>query len=195
MTEEQSQKADVGDRSEDELRARLSEIEAILEQHPALRRVREMDRAREWYVRNAEDLLLAVDALNDDDLGFRLFMMGDEVPWDDDDGTREFFVEVGRHWHNYVASAMTVVDHMRHLFDAQPEDLQAEYAHKIKELIVPHDVVAFVHRSRQVALHRRVFTMGAAFRFHKGKQWFEVESAHFSSVTDRSRAGSSKRRS
>ncbi|NYJ00247.1 hypothetical protein HNR19_000945 [Nocardioides thalensis] len=171
MTEKESGEA------ESVLQARKIEIEAILEQHPALRAVQqmeEMDRAREWYVRNADHLLSAMDALNHDDLGFRLFMMGNEVAWNDEDGTREFFVEMGRHWHNYVASAVTVADHMRELFKEQSEDLHAEYVQKIDELIKPHAVVAFVHRSRNVALHRGVFTMGAAFRFRKGKQRFDV---------------------
>lgn len=104
-------------------------------------------------------------------------MLGDEVPWDDedDDPLREFVVEIGRLWHNYVASAVTVVDHMRKLFDKQPADLQSEYKQKIEELILPHDVVDFVHKSRQVAVHKGVFTPGATMRFQRGKQWYEVD--------------------
>lgn len=177
---ENSESQDVGadSRVEEDLRTRLAEVEAALEQNTALLHVQEMeemDRAREWYLRNAADLRLAMNSLNESGLGLQLFLRGGEVAWDDEDGTREFFVNVGLRWHNYVASAVTVADHMKHLFRAQHDDLKSEYEGKIAELIAPHGVVAFVHRSRNVTLHRGVFNMGATWKFQpRDRQRFEV---------------------
>jgi hypothetical protein len=163
-------------RSVDEMRQRLAEIEAALEQHPALRRMQEMeemDRALQWYMRNAAALLLVIESLNQNHRGEILFIQ-DEVAWDDDDH-REFVIELGLGWHNFVAAAMMLTDHMKHLFADQPEDLKAEYEQKRDEIFAAHDVIDFVHKSRHILLHRGVFNTGVTWRFDRsGTNLFEV---------------------
>lgn len=64
---------------------------------------------------------------------------------------------------------------MRLQFDEQPEDLRAEYEQKKRELLDPHDVVAFVSRSRNVLLHGGVFQTGFTGRFTQTSEHFEAD--------------------
>lgn len=149
-----------------EHRARLHELETALETHPALlisQQMEEFDRVCQWSARNAAELLLVIRSLNEEGLGMRL-MAQSQVAWGDDEH-RDFVTELGRAWHNYVAGANTVVDHMRALFKDQPEDLQREYSQHKAQLLGPHDVVDFISRSRNILLHRGVFNTGITWQF------------------------------
>lgn len=174
--------ADGGDLTLDERRAlqeELQRLDAKVEKHPALamtQQAEELDRAMRWYLGNASECLDAIAALNESDLGLR--MMADidsEVPFGDDE-FREYVVELGRRWHNFVASAKTFADHMRLQFEQHhPADLQAEYEQKKQELLKPHDVVDFVSRSRNVLLHGRVFQTGLTMKFTQTSMEFEAD--------------------
>jgi hypothetical protein len=95
------------------LRAELERLEVKVEDHPALaviQQMEELDRVMLWYGQNAAEVLGTIDALNHDGLG-TLMMIQDEVPFGEKH--RDFATELGRTWHNFVASAHTVADHMR----------------------------------------------------------------------------------
>jgi hypothetical protein len=158
------------------LREELQQLEAQLDEHPALAVIQQseaLDRAMRWYVGNAADCLKTIDALNHDGLGMRLLAEG-EVPYGDD-LHREYVVELGRAWHNFAAGAKTFADHMRLQFDSQPADLKAEYEQKKRELLDPHDVIAFVSRSRNVLLHGGVFQTGVTWKFTQTSSHFEAD--------------------
>ena len=157
------------------LRDELRRLEESVERHPALgvtQQMEELDRAMHWYSGNAADCIRTIEALNHNGLGTRLMIEG-EVPFGED-LHRDYVIELGRAWHNFVAAAKTVADHMRLQFDGQPDDLKAEYEEKKQELLIPHDVVAFVSRSRNVLLHGGVFQTGVTWRFTKTSQSFEA---------------------
>ena len=167
-----------GELSADEarsLRAGLETLEATVERHPSLRviqQMEELDRVMLWYAQNAGELLRTVEALNHNGLG-TLLIMQEEVPFGNDH--RDYVAELGRTWHNWVAAANTFADHMREQFkEEQPPELQAEYEQKKRELLDPHDVIAFVSRSRNVLLHRGVFNTGVTWRFTQTTQHFEA---------------------
>lgn len=146
-----------------------------MEQHSALLRAQEMeemDRANEWYLRNAGALMYVIDSLSKNGRGETLFMR-DEVAWGDDDH-REFTVELGLGWHNYVAAARTVANHMHVLFSTQPDDLRAEYEQKKAELLGDQGVVQFVQKSRGIMLHQGVFNTGITWHLRRGRNRFEV---------------------
>ncbi len=156
------------------LRAELQRLEGAVREHPALvviQGMEELDRVMRWYEQNATEVLRAVEALNHGVLGTLLLMQG-EVPFGDDH--RDFVTELGRAWHNWVAVANTLADHMREQFKEQPADLQGEYEQKKRELLDPQDVVAFVSRSRNVLLHRGVFNTGVTWQFTRTTQKFEA---------------------
>lgn len=158
------------------LREELHQLEAQVDEHPALSVIQqseELDRAMRWYVGNAAECLKTIDALNHDGLGMRLLAEG-EVPWGDD-LHREYVVELGRAWHNFVAGAKTFADHMRLHFDSQPAELKAEYEHKKRDLLDPHDVIAFVSRSRNVLLHGGVFQTALTWKFTQTSSHFEAD--------------------
>lgn len=156
------------------LRAELQPLDEAIGGHPALgviQRMEELDRVMRWYAQNAAEVLRTVEALNHGGLGTLLLMQG-EVSFGDDH--RDFVTELGRAWHNWVAVANTLADHMREQFKEQPADLQGEYEQKKRELLAPQDVVAFVSRSRNVLLHRGVFNTGVTWRFSGTTQKFEA---------------------
>jgi hypothetical protein len=158
------------------LHAEQVDLEKAAEQHPALRAVQQMEEMRRvmlWYGKNGAEVVEIVKALNHDGLGTR-FLMEPEVPLFDD-GHLDYVTELGRRWHNYVASAEAVAEHMFHQFkDEQPADLRAEYKQKKADLLDPHDVVAFVARSRNIILHKGVFNTGVTWRFTQTSEHFEV---------------------
>ena len=157
------------------LRAELEGLEKAVEQHPALgvvQQMEEMRRAMLWYGKNGAEVVQVVKALNHDGLGTRL-LMEPEVPLFDD-GHLDYVTELGRRWHNYVASAKTVAEHMRVQFGKHPADLQAEYERKKKELLAPHDVVAFVTRARDVVMHQGVINTGVTWRLTQTGEHFEA---------------------
>lgn len=158
------------------LREELQQPEAQMTEHPALlviQQSEELDRAMRWYVGNAAACLQTIDALNHDGLGMNLLAEG-EVAYGDD-LHREYVVELGRAWHNFVAGAKTVADHMRLQFDSQPADLRAEYEQRKRELLDPHDVIAFVSRARNVLLHGGVFQTGVTWKFTQTSSRFEAD--------------------
>ena len=158
------------------MREELQRLEKSVERHPALglsQQMEELDRAMRWYAGNASECLRTIDVLNHDGLGTRLLMEG-EVAYGED-MHREYVTELGRTWHNFVAAAKTFADHMRLQFDNQPEDLRTEYEQKKRELLDPHDVVAFVSRSRNVLLHGGVFQTGVTWRFTQTSGSFEAD--------------------
>ena len=157
------------------LRAELERLEETIGGHQALRVIQQMeefDRVMLWYAQNAAEVLWTIEALNHGGLGTRLAMQG-EVPFGDDQ--RDFITELGRTWHNWVTVANTFADHMREQFKEQPADLQEEYEQKKRIMLDPHDVVAFVSRSRNVLLHRGVFNTGITWRFTQTNQTFEAD--------------------
>lgn len=161
------------------LREELKRLEAAVKQHRALivsQQMEELDRAMRWYAKNASECLRVIEALNHDGLGYRL-LAADEVPFGDEgDEHRGYITELGRTWHNFVASAQSLGDHMWHQFkEEQPADLRSEYLDKKKELLGPHDVTAFVSRSRNVLLHRGVFNTGFTYRFTQTMAHFEAD--------------------
>lgn len=96
------------------LREELHRLEKLAERHPALgvsQQMEELDRAMQWYAGNAADCQRTIDALNHDGLGTRLLIAG-EVPYGEDIH-RDYVTELGRTWHNFVAAAKTIADHMR----------------------------------------------------------------------------------
>lgn len=148
------------------LREELQRLEKSVERHPALgvsQQMEELDRAMRWYAGNAADCHRIIDALNHNGLGTRL-LMESEVAYGEDIH-RDYVMELGRTWHNFVAAAKTIADHMRLQFDNQPNDLRTEYEQMKRELLYPYDVVAFVSRSRNVLLHGGVFQTGVTWRF------------------------------
>jgi hypothetical protein len=156
------------------LRAELERLEVKVEDHPALvviQQMEELDRVMLWYGQNAAEVLMTIDALNHDGLG-TLMMIQDEVSFGEKH--RDFATELGRTWHNFVASAHTVADHMREQFNEQPDDLRQEYEQKKRELLDPHEVVGFVAKSRNVLVHRGVFHTGVTWRFTQKTDTFEV---------------------
>ncbi|UYM07518.1 hypothetical protein [Solicola gregarius] len=158
------------------LRDELHRLEASVEEHAALgvaQQMEELGRAMQWYLGNAADCLRTIDALSQDALGTRLLMEG-EVPYGDGIH-RDYVTELGRTWHNFVAAAKTFADHMRRQFDNQPEDLQAEYEQRKRELLDANGVVAFVSRSRNVLLHGGVFQTGVTWRFTQTSESFEAD--------------------
>lgn len=157
------------------LRAELQRLDEAISEHPALgviQQMEELDRVMRWYSQNAAEVLRTVEALNHGGLG-TLLLMQEEVPFGDDH--RDYVTELGRTWHNWVAAANTFADHMREQFKEQPADLQGEYEQKKREVLAPHDVVAFVSRSRNVLLHRGVFNTGVRWRFTRITQKFEAD--------------------
>jgi hypothetical protein len=156
------------------LRSELQRLDRAIERHPALvvsQQIEQLDRVMRWYAQNAAELLKTIEALNHGNLG-TLLLMQQEVPFGDDH--RDYVTELGRTWHNFVAAANTFADHMREQFKEQPPDLQKEYEQKKRELLDPHDVVAFISRSRNVLLHRGVFNTGVTWRFTTATEKFEV---------------------
>lgn len=157
------------------LRAELERLDETIGGHRALRviqQMEELDRVMLWYAQNAAEVLRTIAALNHGGLGTRLLMQ-EEVPFGDDQ--RDYITELGRTWHNWVAAANTFADHMREQFKEQPADLQEEYEQKKRKVLDPHDVVAFVSRSRNVLLHRGVFNTGITWRFTQTSQSFEAD--------------------
>lgn len=151
------------------LRAEMAELEETYLHHPALRiaqQMEELERATNWYVRNAEECMDCIDRLGKDGLGFEI-MTQSEVPTDGQ--LLAYVTELGRTWHNFVASANTFTDHMRHQFADQPDDLNSEYTRKRAELLAAHDVIKFIERSRNVLLHRGVFNTTLSWLFSDKK--------------------------
>lgn len=157
------------------LREELRRLDESVKRHSALgvtQQMEELDRAMQWYASNAAGCLRTIEALNNSGLGTRLLIEG-EVPYGED-VHRDYVIELGRTWHNFVAAAKTLADHMRLQFDGQPDDLKAEYEEKKLEFLGPHDVVAFVSRSRNVLLHGGVFQTGVTWKFTKTSSSFEA---------------------
>ncbi len=156
------------------LRVELEHLDEAIGRHQALvviQQMEELDRVMLWYGHNAAEVLRTINSLNSG-LGV-LLLAQEEVPFGEDEH-REYITELGRTWHNWVAAANTVADHMREQFKEQPPDLQEEYEQKKQELLAPHDVVAFISRSRNVLLHRGVFNTGVTWRFTQKSEHFEA---------------------
>lgn len=112
------------------LRAELERLDESISRHQALvviQQMEELDRVMRWYGQNAAEVLRTINSLNTG-LGV-LLLAQEEVPFGDDEH-RDYITELGRTWHNWVASANTVADHMRQQFKEQPPDLQEEYEQK-----------------------------------------------------------------
>ncbi|MDF9530611.1 hypothetical protein [Bacillus cereus] len=84
---------------------------------------------------------------------------------------REDFVafssEVARLLHNYLASAMTLVDHTRNLFKAEYKDTQfeKEYDNKKEQSFVQSPVSGFVKDLRNYSLHKMLPITGATLDY------------------------------
>lgn len=156
-------------------RARREAVYAQLQRHPslvAMQQLEEMGRAHHWFAQNGADLLSVIDSVNASNMGAAMFMEGDAAlvggPF------QEFVTDLGLRWHNYVAAAKTVEDHMFHIFEEQPDDLKAEYEERKAAQLDLHDVVDFVRRSRNVALHKGVFQINVTWRATTKGNGFEV---------------------
>ncbi len=138
--------------------ARQDEIYALLKMHPAIRawqRREEHDRALQYLYVNAEGLIALIDQLNEDGLGL-LLMTQSPVPDEDDEAWRQFLIELGRRWHNYAASAVTVVDHTRRLMEGESTSFSEQCA-AARAVQLDNPVIQFTHRSRVYLLHLGVF--------------------------------------
>lgn len=159
---------------EQAFRAELEQLESTMSNHPALVAIQQMEElqtAMWWHAGNAADCLGVIDALNHDGLGIRLLAEG-EIPAEEEH--RSFDVDLGRSWHNFVASAATFVDHTRRQLNSLPEELQSEYAERKRELLDPHDVVGFVSRFRNVVVHGGALQTGVTWTFTQTKESFDA---------------------
>jgi hypothetical protein len=78
-----------------------------------------------------------------------------------------FLTEVIRLLHNYLASAMTLVDHTRKLFKDEyaGTEFEKEYTKKIDELFVQSPVSRFIQDLRNYSMHRMLPMAGASVAF------------------------------
>ncbi|EOP48554.1 hypothetical protein IKQ_05528 [Bacillus cereus VDM053] len=78
-----------------------------------------------------------------------------------------FLAEIIRLLHNYLASAMTLVDHTRKLFRDEYEkiEFEKEYNKKIDELFVQSPVSRFIQDLRNYSMHRMLPMAGASVAF------------------------------
>lgn len=99
---------------------------------------------------NGEELLAATERLHDPDVGATLL---DEANREaGDQAHREF----KRHLHNFVASAMTVVDHTRVMMEERygDESVHAEYLDHITNTVAKSPVCKFVQNMRNYIVHK-----------------------------------------
>lgn len=120
-----------------------------IREHPATvahgRRVAVL-RTQYMLIENAQHLMSWIDAF-DGDQGFIL------MSEDQEEAREQYNDELCRRWHNYAASAMTLVSHHRTLMKAQTVEFKTRVAAKRTELLdVP--VVPFTQGLRNFMLHR-----------------------------------------
>lgn len=151
----------------------MEELDSKMANHPALVAIQQMEElqtAMWWEAGNAAECLKTIDMLKENGLGIRLMMQG-EIPAEEEH--RDFDTLLGRTWHNFVASAATLVEHTRRQLRALPQELQAEYGVKKRELLDPHDVVKFVSRCRNVVVHDGALQTGLTLKFTQTGQAFD----------------------
>ncbi|PGP39299.1 hypothetical protein CN993_27325 [Bacillus thuringiensis] len=80
---------------------------------------------------------------------------------------KAFLTEIIRLLHNYLASAMTLVDHTRKLFkdEYEKKEFEKEYNKKIDELFVQSPVSRFIQDLRNYSVHRMLPIAGASVAF------------------------------
>lgn len=83
------------------------------------------------------------------------------------EGLEAFLTEVIRLLHNYLASAMTLVDHTRKFFqdEYKETEFENEYNKKIAELFVQSPVSKFIQDLRNYSMHRMLPIAGASISF------------------------------
>ncbi|MFV5169743.1 hypothetical protein [Bacillus cereus] len=80
---------------------------------------------------------------------------------------KSFLTEIVRLLHNYLASAMTLVDHTRKLFRDEYEikEFEKEYNKKIDELFAQSPIAQFIQDLRNYSMHRMLPMAGASVAF------------------------------
>jgi hypothetical protein len=146
----------------------LREIQA----HPALVAAGRRDavlRSHSILTINGEDLIEWIDALSRRNAGLRIMAQG----LDDEDLLSQYTLELYRRWHNYVASAASLVDHVRVVKNKESEGFQEEFATRLEDMLSGQPVVAFTKDLRNYLLHygfpnssvRMSFGHGVDFKF------------------------------
>ena len=101
--------------------------------------------------RNGEDLLEWIDTLDKDNNGLLILAQGGLFEAGDVQG--EYLDELFRRWHNYIASAMTMVDHVRILMRKESSEFQTEY-NRVRQERLSSPVVPFTQGLRNYVLHK-----------------------------------------
>lgn len=101
---------------------------------------------------NAQELRETLTTFNQPPLVFHLWAV------DNRELFQEYYGEVIRHFHNFLASAGTLADHVKalvgRLYSGQP--FESEYQRKISEIFGSSGLAAFVQDLRNYMLHRRL---------------------------------------
>ncbi|MGG0730793.1 hypothetical protein [Bacillus paramycoides] len=114
------------------------------------------------FEKNNEEI---VNILNQYETDFNLAL---KISWFNNRKELEaFLTEVIRLLHNYLASAMTLVDHTRKLFRSEYKEteFEKEYNKKIDELFAQSPVSKFIQDLRNYSMHRRLPIAGASMSF------------------------------
>ena len=100
---------------------------------------------------NADELVEWIDLLNQGNVGLLVMAQGGIV--EPGDNVDEYVDELSRLWHNFIASAMTLVTHVQRVRKKQSPEFQAAYDNARKELLSA-PVVPFVQGLRNYWVHK-----------------------------------------
>ncbi|RHW25224.1 hypothetical protein D0Z08_19875 [Nocardioides immobilis] len=135
-------------------RRQPAELLRLMSEHPGMEAVQlgqGVRRSLEAVRGNADELVRWIDLLNQGNAGMLIMAQGGIV--EPGDGITEYLDELSRLWHNFIASAMTLVTHVTRVRKKQSAEFQAAYDQARQELL-SDPVVAFVQGLRNYWLHK-----------------------------------------
>ncbi len=137
-------------REPEQIRALIAAIEASPGQRLASR-LKSLRVAGRVLSMNAQELLEDLEQLNQHVFAIHLFSVANR------DLFEEYFQEIARHLHNWLASTKTLVDHARrYATSAAAGTFARRYNAKVTEVFSASAQVAFVHDMRNLVLHRNI---------------------------------------
>jgi hypothetical protein len=116
--------------------------------------------------RNAQELLAATRNVRDPEEGLQLMAQ------DNREAGQQAHREINRFVHNFVASAMTLVEHTRNFMRKQyaGTDLKKEYDYQVKVTFASDPVIQFVQDLRDYMLHRALPQSEMFIKFDSGSK-------------------------
>jgi hypothetical protein len=123
-----------------------------LQEHPAMAayfRREAVERSYTILSINGQDLIDWIDKLSEGNRG--LLVMAQDAQGEE--LKEQYIIELYRHWHNYVASAMTLVAHVRRVKNKESTSFQDEYERQRKLHLGASPVVRFTQDLRNYLLH------------------------------------------